>query len=139
MANACSAPATGTLTYAIFRLLLSFPITCFSLTIVTDIAYWQSSNLLWLHFSEWLLFIGVIFAILAAVAATIHYMVSAIRPSFLVVLGNVMVFLLAVLNNFIHTADGWTAVVPWGLTVSVVTVLVMIVTGCLSRRTLCHE
>ena len=39
--------------------------------------------------------------------------------------------LLALVNNLVHSRDGWTGVVPAGLTLSVVTVLVMIVTGFL--------
>jgi uncharacterized membrane protein len=42
------------------------------------------------------------------------------------------VLILAFFNNLVHTADGWTAVMPWGLTLSALTVLVMLVTLWLS-------
>jgi hypothetical protein len=45
---------------AIHATLLAFPIACFSLTVVTDAAYWWTENLLWLHFSEWLLLAGLL-------------------------------------------------------------------------------
>ena len=42
-----------------------------------------------------------------------------------------IVLVLAFFNNLVHAADGWTSVVPWGLTLSALTVLVMLVTGWL--------
>lgn len=108
--------------------LLSFPIACFTLAVLTDIAYWSTLNLLWLHFSEWLLLAGLVFGVLAALALLIDFAVRGRRLSWLTVIGVVVVLLLATLNNFIHTADGWTAVIPWGLTVSILTVIAMIAT-----------
>lgn len=109
--------------------LLSFPIACFTLAVFTDIAYWSTLNLLWLHFSEWLLLAGLVFGVLAALAVLIDYAIRGIRPSWPTVIGGIVVLLLATLNSFIHTADGWTAVVPWGLTVSILTVIAMIATA----------
>lgn len=113
--------------------LLAFPIACFSLTVLTDIAYWRTLNLLWLHFSEWLLLAGLAFGVLALVVRAVDYLVRRVRPAWPSVLGGVVVLLVATLNSFIHTADGWTAVIPYGLTVSVATVLAMIVTGWFGR------
>ena len=45
---------------AIHRTFRALPIACFPLALLSDIAYWQTSNLLWLHISEWLLLAGVI-------------------------------------------------------------------------------
>ncbi|HTV68507.1 MAG TPA: DUF2231 domain-containing protein [Rhizobiaceae bacterium] len=118
--------------------LLAFPIACFSLTVLTDVAYVRTLNLLWLHFSEWLLLAGLVFGILAALVALIDFAIRRVRHAWLAVLGGIVVLLLAALNSFIHTADGWTAVMPYGLTVSIVTVLAMIVTGWLGRRGVYH-
>ncbi len=111
----------------------SFPIACFSLALLTDIAYWRTSNLLWLHFSEWLLLAGLVFGILALLARVADCLVRRIRPSWLAVAGGIVVLVLATINNFVHTADGWTAVVPYGLVLSAATVLAMIVTAWLAR------
>jgi len=118
--------------------LLSFPIACFSLTLLTDIAYWQTANLLWLHFSEWLLLAGLLFGLLAALVLLLDLLARGVRPGWPAVAGGIVVMLLAALNSFIHTADGWTAVVPYGLAVSALTVLVMIVTAWLGRREAYH-
>lgn len=116
------------------RYLLSFPIACFSLTVLTDIAYWQTSNLLWLHFSEWLLFAGLVFGALAGVVAVIRRIAGVSGLAWVAILGWILVLALASLNSLIHTADGWTAVMPWGITTSIVTLVVMIAVGFLGRR-----
>ena len=118
---------------AIHATLLAFPIACFSLTVVTDAAYWWTENLLWLHFSEWLLLAGLLIGAIKLLVRIIDVPVRKVRPSWLAVLGGIVVLLLATVNSFIHTTDGWTAVVPYGLTLSIVTVLVMIVTAWFGR------
>jgi uncharacterized membrane protein len=44
------------------------------------------------------------------------------------------VLILGTLNNLVHTADGWTAVYPTGLGLSIATALAMLVTGWLGRK-----
>ncbi|MDP3320459.1 MAG: DUF2231 domain-containing protein [Bosea sp. (in: a-proteobacteria)] len=117
-----------------FSALLAFPIACFTLTVLTDIAYWQTLNLLWLHFSEWLLFAGLVFGALALVTLAIDFAIRRARPAWSAVLAGIVVLLLATLNSFVHTADGWTAVMPYGLTLSVLTVIVMMATAWLGAR-----
>ena len=114
--------------------LAAFPIAGFSLTLLTDIVYWQTENLLWLHFSEWLLLAGLVFGALVLPLLAVAYFVQGARHDWPALACGVLVLLLATLNSFIHTADGWTAVVPYGLAVSVLTVLAMIMTGWFGRR-----
>ena len=114
--------------------LLAFPIACFSLTVVTDIAYVRSLNLLWLHFSEWLLLFGLVVGVVAIIVRFVDFLARGVRHPWPAVIGGVVVLLLATLNNFIHTEDGWNAVMPWGLTVSILTVVAMLVTGWLGRK-----
>lgn len=118
--------------------LLAFPIAGFSLTVLTDIAYWRTLNLLWLHFSEWLLLAGLVFGILAVLVRGIDHLTRSMWPPWPSVVGAIVVLLLAAINSFIHTADGWTAVIPYGLTASVLTVLAMIVTAWFARMGVRH-
>lgn len=130
-------PARPTWTGCVQSVLTAFPIACFSLTVLTDIAYWRTLNLLWLHFSEWLLLAGLVFGGAALLLRILETLLRRVRRSWLTVLGGFAVLLLAALNSFIHTADGWTAVMPYGLAVSVVTLLAMFVTawfGCREFR-----
>jgi uncharacterized membrane protein len=113
--------------------LRAFPVACFSLVVLTDLAYIRTSELMWLHFSEWLLFAGLVVGALALIVQGIDWLVRRTRPSWAAVLGALAVMVLATINSFVHTADGWTAVVPWGLTLSLVTVAGMVLTGWLGR------
>ena len=121
--------------HPIHAMLVPFPIVCFTLALIADIAYWRTSNLMWLEFSAWLLLAGIVFGVLAAVFGAIDFFarpeIRSLKPAWPHAIGNLISLILAFFNNLVHTADGWTAVVPWGLTLSALTVLVMLVTGWL--------
>jgi uncharacterized membrane protein len=114
--------------------LVAFPIACFSLTVLSDLAYLNTANLLWLHFSEWLLLAGLVFGGLDILVLAGSYIMRRRRILWLPIVGGIITMLLATLNSFVHTADGWTAVMPWGIALSILTVLVMIATGWLAHR-----
>ncbi len=133
MTNYHPLPAAVMAPHPVHSALGSFPIACFSLTVLTDIAYGQTANLLWLHFSEWLLLAGLVFGVLALLARAVHFLIDRTRPSWLAVFVGVIVLVLATINSLVHTADGWTAVVPYGLVLSIATVLAMIVAAWLAR------
>lgn len=115
------------------RFFMSFPVVCFILALLTDIAYWQTSFLMWHDFSSWLLFAGLVggaIAFLLALAGLLF------RPRLLSLpywLGMVVVFALGIINSFYHAGDGWTAIVPTGLALSAVTVALMLLTLWLGR------
>ncbi len=118
--------------------LISFPIACFTLTVLTDMAYWGTENLLWLHFSEWLLLAGLVFGTLALLLRAADLLVRRVRPAWPAVIGGIAVLLLAIVNSFVHTVDGWPAVVPKGLIVSILTFAAMLITAWFARRRVRH-
>ena len=117
---------------SIFRLLVSFPIACFCTALATDIAYWQTAQMIWANFSAWLLAVGGIVGALAFVAGLIG--VGADRHArrhgmaWLPVLGSLVVLVLALFDNLVHSRDAWTSVVPTGLALSAATVVATLVT-----------
>lgn len=121
--------------HPIHVMLVPFPIVCFTLALGTDIAYWRTANLMWLEFSAWLLLIGIVFGAIAAVFGAIDFFarweIRTLKPAWPHAIGNLVVLVLAFFNNLVHAADGWTAVVPWGLVLSALTVLVMFTTAWL--------
>lgn len=127
--------AAAIASHPIHPMLVQFPIVCFTLALVTDIIYWQTSYLMWAEFSAWLLLAGIASGVLAAVFGAIDFIarreIRAHRTAWLHAIGNVIVLVLAFFNNLVHARDGWTAVVPWGLTLSALTVLVIFVTAWL--------
>ena len=138
MTSQYQSPAAALATHPVYTTLNAFPIVCFSLTLLTDLAFWQTSNLLWLHFSEWLLVAGLVFGVFVLLARAGDYLVRGMRHPWPAVLGGVAVLILAAINSLFHTADGRTAVVPFGLALSVATVLAMIITAWLGRPGVRH-
>ena len=122
--------------HAVYSLLVAFPVACFTLALCTDIFYWQTSNLMWLEFSAWLLLAGMITGVAALPFGAIGFFsddeLRTQGSAWAHAIGRILVLILAFFNNLIHAADGWTAVMPWGLTLSALTVLVMLVTAALA-------
>jgi uncharacterized membrane protein len=73
--------------------------------------------------------------LLAAIAGLIDFfsnrLIRAQLPAWPHLLGNIVVLILAFFNVLIHTRDAWTSVVPAGMILSIVTVLILPVTGWL--------
>jgi uncharacterized membrane protein len=111
-----------------------FSAAYFAGALVTDIAYWQMPDVMWERFSIWLIFAGLIMAGLAAVAYVIdvagHRRID--RPSWPRAIGYALAILLALINAFVHSRDGYTAVVPTGLMLSGLVVVVLLLTPWLS-------
>ena len=116
-------------------MLVPVPIVCFIGALLADIMYCVTAEMMWADFSAWLLVVGVIIGVLAAIAGLVDLLSSpAIRsltPAWPHALGNVVVLVLAFFNALIHTRDAWTSVVPTGLILSIITVLILPVTGWL--------
>lgn len=123
--------------HPIHALLTPVPVVCFTGALATDLAYCASADIQWANFSAWLLFVGIVFGVVAAIAGMIdfggHRRIRRQGPAWPHAIGNAIVLILALFNNFVHSRDGWTSVVPTGLVLSVLTVLVMIVTVVLGR------
>jgi uncharacterized membrane protein len=127
--------ATSSARPSTYSVLVQFPVVCFTLTLLTDLAYWYTEYLMWQNFSSWLLFAGLVFAAFAVLAGLVDLLLrtTAHRPTWPHIIGSLIVLVLAFLNSLVHAGDGWTAVVPWGLALSALTVVAMLATGLLGR------
>ena len=123
----------------IANLLVPFPAVSFTLALVTDIAFWQTANLMWQNFSSWLLFAGEVVGGIALVVGIIEMLtrksVRVFGPGWGYVLLGALTLVVAFFNSLVHAGDGWTAVVPWGLTLSAITFVLVLVTAMLGRAT----
>ena len=121
--------------HPIHPMLVPFPIVCFVGALLTDLAYWRTSEMMWANFSAWLLTVGVIMGSLAAIAGLIDFvadpLVRAQWPAWPHFIGNALALVLSVFNAFVHTRDAWTSVVPTGLILSAVVVVILLFTGWL--------
>ncbi len=122
--------------HPVLRILVAFPIACFTCALLTDIAYVQTTNVMWTDFSSWLLAAGMAGGVVAAIAGVVSWLVHrrdrAQRPVWTFMLGSVLVLVIAFLNNLVHSRDAWTSVMPTGLALSCVTVLLMLATAWLA-------
>ena len=121
----------------IHPILVPVPIACFIGVLLTDLAYWWSADMMWADFSAWLVTVGVILGLIAAIFGVIDFLSSrfirAQRPAWPHASGNVVMLILATLNMFVHSRDAWTSVVPWGLVLSAAVVILLIFTTWLGR------
>jgi uncharacterized membrane protein len=116
-------------------MLVQFAIACFVGGFVTDLVYWQSVAVMWETFSDWLLTAGMIIAGLAIIA----FVIDVVRGKQIRTLtwpravGYVLAVLLSLINAFVHSRDGYTAVVPTGLTLSALVVVILLFTAWVDR------
>ena len=108
--------------------LASFSAAYFTGALVTDLVYWQMPDVLWERFSIWLIAAGLVMAGLAAVAYVIDLAARKRidRPAWPRAIGYGLAVLLSVINAFVHSRDGYTAVVPSGLMLSASVVVVLL-------------
>ena len=119
--------------HPIHAILVAFPIVCFVGAFIADVVYWRSMSFMWETFSVWLLAAGLVMAAFAVIFGLIDFVASRrireFRSSWIHAVGSALVIVLSIINVFVHSRDGYTAVVPTGIILSGLVVLIMIVTG----------
>lgn len=115
----------------LLTVLVSFSAAYFTGALVTDLGYWQMPDVLWERFSIWLIAAGLIMAGLAAVAYVIDLAGGRQidTPAWPRVVGYALAVLLSLMNAFVHSRDGYTAVVPTGLMLSGLVIVVLLLTA----------
>jgi len=124
-----SGPHLGLASQPVYATLVQFPAVCFVGTLLTDLAYWSTTNIIWETFSIWLLTVGCIVAAFAGIAGLLtwvkHRHVRSVPFAGLHAITSIVALILAIVNAFVHSRDGYTAVVPQGLTLSIIVVALM--------------
>ena len=111
----------------IHRILAPFPVAYFAAALATDLAYWRTAEVMWERFSVWLIAGGLVMSALVALAAVIDLAFARQRPAWFNALGYTAAVLLSLLNVLVHSRDGYTAVVPMGVTLSAIVVAILLV------------
>jgi uncharacterized membrane protein len=108
--------------------LASFSAAYFAGALVTDLVYWQMPDVMWERFSIWLIMAGLVMAGLAVVAYVINVVAGRRRrgSAWPRLVGYAFAVVLAVISAFVHSRDGYTAVVPNGLMLSAGVVIVLL-------------
>jgi uncharacterized membrane protein len=125
----------------IHKMLVMFSAAYFTGALVTDSVYWQIPDVLWERFSIWLISAGLVMSGLATVAFVID--VAGRRqtdgPAWPRVIGYALAVGLEVISAFVHSRDGYTAVVPTGLMLSALVVVVLSLTALAGRIVANHS
>ena len=113
------------------KMLVAFSAAYFTGALVTDLVYWQMPDVVWERFSIWLITAGLVVAGLAVVAYAIDLLAGKQidRPALPRAVGYALAVLLSLINAFVHSRDGYTAVVPAGLALSGLVIVVLLVTA----------
>ena len=109
-------------------MMLAIPVVCFVGAVLTDLAYQGSGgNLIWLNFSSWLIAAGLFFGGFAGLLL----LIDAIRlRGGWVAFGLLLAaWIVELINALVHARDGWTAVVPLGLTLSIIGAILVLLSG----------
>lgn len=136
MSNSENLHATAQIAkHPIHPMLVPVPIVCFVGALLTDITYYATAEMMWADFSSWLLIVGFIAGVLAAIAGLVDFLSNRLirtqAPAWPHLIGNLLVLVVSFFNTLVHTRDAWTSVVPTGIILSVITVAILPITGWL--------
>lgn len=96
----------------------------------TDYMYYSNSLIQWSNFSTWLILGGLVLALVAAIFLLIDIFVGQagkIRWLDFALLS--VAAILSIFNELVHTRDGWTTVVPTGITLSAIVTVLLVIAG----------
>ena len=126
-------------TRTIHQMLVPFPVAYFTAALVTDLAYWRTDEVMWERFSVWLIAGGLVMAALVALAAIVDLAFARQKPAWIRAFGYVLAVLLSLVNVLVHSRDGYTAVVPVGLTLSAIVVAILFLVATSATWTLTNR
>lgn len=96
----------------------------------SDVMYSQTSLMQWSNASEWLLGVGLVFALLAAIALATELLNDrGRRISWMDFVLLAIAALLSLVNAFVHSRDAWTSVEPEGIWLSGISALLLLIVG----------
>jgi uncharacterized membrane protein len=114
-------------------LIVTFPIAFLTGALGTDIGYWLTGDLFWSRVSVWLLGAGFISGLVAALTGIMDFLridrVRKRRAGWFHMVGNIMALGFAFINWMLRLNQGANAIIPVGLTLSVIVGGILGLTG----------
>jgi uncharacterized membrane protein len=121
-------PHRSVVAESIYGLLNPIPFGCFVAALIFDIIYAETAVMLWDKGAAWLIFFGLLFAVVPRLVNLTQVWVTsrrtATRADKLDFWLNLFAIILAIVNAFVHSRDAY-AVVPAGLWLSVCAVILL--------------
>jgi uncharacterized membrane protein len=129
-------PSTAAISgHPIHPMLIPFPIAFLVGALVSDLVYSANRDPFWAQGSLWLTAGGTVTGIVAALFGAIDFFtisrVRVLRAAWVHLIGNAIVMLLALISLLMRANDAVAAVQPWGLVLSLMISLILVVTGWL--------
>ena len=122
-----------------YRPLRSLAASCVVGALATDATYVLTANTIWVDFSDWLLFVAAGLGVLALIVGLVELVARRrhwiLRPPAISAVLDIVVLAVVVANNLVHSRDGWTSVVPWGIALSGLAAFVLILSEWSQRTT----
>jgi uncharacterized membrane protein len=96
----------------------------------SDYIYYKTALWQWANFSAWLITVGLIVTLVAALLLLIDFATERVgrlnTSSFILVTAATLISLV---NAFVHSRDAWTSVVPQGIFLSAVSAILLVIAG----------
>lgn len=96
----------------------------------SDIMYAQTSLMQWSNASDWLITVGLVLALVAAIALIVDVLAGRGIPinwvDFVLL---AVAAVLSIINAFVHSRDAWTSVVPEGIWLSGIAAALLLIVG----------
>jgi uncharacterized membrane protein len=119
--------------HPIHPMLVAFPASFLVAVPICDVVFWRTGNPFLSTASLWLLGIALVIAVVAMAAGIADFIgdsrIRELREAWQHLIGNVTVVLLSALNWFRRYEFGDSAIVPWGLGISLLVFLILFYTG----------
>lgn len=119
--------------HPIHPMLIPFPISFLVGALVTDLVYWSTGSSFWAQASFWLIGAGLATGLLAAIFGLTDFLtIKRVREhtaGWIHFLGNAAVLVIALVNLWLRWENPAAAILPWGVVLSAVIGLILIVTG----------
>ena len=127
-------PSTAAIAgHPIHPMLVGFPIAFLVGALFTDIRYWLDPEHFWARASLWLIAAGVGSGLLAAVFGLVDFLTieraRSVYAGWVHLIGNLIAVGLSVISIIIRFKDVESMVLPWGLGLSLIVSLILLVTG----------
>lgn len=119
--------------HPVHPILVTFPITTLVGTLITDLVYWRTNNEFWAQASYWLLWAGIVTAVLAALTGLLDFLrihrVREHRAGWLHMSFNAVALILSIVNLYQRRDNVAESVWPWGIGLSAVVTVLLIISG----------
>lgn len=124
---------SGAVIRPLHRLLIAFPVALFTFALFTDITYLNTAEMQWSNFSAWLITGALVFGGVAGVFSIVAFVLGLrrgrTRRGTVHLVAFALAWVLGLVNAFKHSQDAWSSVGAFGVTLSALCTLLMLIAG----------